>query len=314
MGIELFPDLQYTAPTSITATDVTDAIVNGFNQIATFLANIPSFFEQITASTLINYIIDCHVIPVTPSGGTSERIKVGFKQLSTSGLRLTNDYVTFPCGSISLSEYYTNFADFLTTAKLYLPFVGFVPCQPEWFYREQLTVTYKFNIVDGSIMAYVQSTGAYVNNNNVNGTIIAQYGGNACVHLPITGVTYASMVSGLVGAGAGAVMAAGSGNIAAAASSAVAVAGAHGDIAASNQYSSTVSFLGVRRPYLMIERPVSSFSKTYAKELGVPSNISKELGSVTGFNVIGDVHLDGINATDREKVEIERLLHEGVIL
>lgn len=313
MGVELFPALQYTAPTQISGTDVTDAVVNGFNSIVTFLANIPSFFEQTVAATLVNYVIDCHVIPVTPAGGTDEAIKVGYKTLTVHGDRMSNDYVTFDCGTINLGEYYTNFADFLTSAKLFLPFVGFVPCRPEWFYRDSLNVTYKFNIIDGSFMTYVRSTGRYVNNNNAGPTIVAQYSGNACVHLPITGVTYSNMVSGLIGAGAGAVASAGSGNVAGVAMSAMNASSLYGDMPSSNSYTASGSFLSGRRPFLMIERPVSNFSKTYAKERGIPSNISVKLSNARGFAIVSDIHLDGITATDQEKSELETLLSKGVI-
>ena len=315
MGVELFPPLSYTPPAAITAQDTTGAIINGFNSLVTFFANIPSMFDQIMANTLINYVIDCHMIPVTPSANSSpENIKVGYKTLQTTGYKVTSDYKDVDCGSISLSEYYAGFADFLENVKLYLPFVGFVSARPEWFKRTSLQVKYRFNIIDGSFVAYVLSSGRYVNNNNTGKTIVGQYAGNACVHLPITGVTYSTMVAGLVGAGSGAVAAAGSGNIAAAATSAIAAAGAHGDISQSNSYNSSASFMGCRRPFLLIERPVSNYSKTYQKELGIPSNVSKKLSSVTGFTMVGDVHLDGITATDKEKLEIERLLHEGVIL
>ena len=313
IGVELFPALSYTAPTPIASGTTTDAIVDGFNSIVTFLANIPSFFEQSVAATLINYIIDCHVIPVTPSSGSSEAIKVGYKTLNAYGYRLSNDYVTFDCGTINLSEYYASFADFLNTSKIFLPFVGFVPARPEWYLRDSLNITYKFNIIDGSFMAYIRSTGRYVNNNNSGPTIVGQYSGNACVHLPITGVTYSNMVSGLVGAGAGAVVSAGSGSIAGAATSALNAANLHGDMPSSNAYSSSGSFLSVRRPFLMIERPVSSYSKTYQREIGIPSNVSVKLSNAKGFAIVGDIHLDGITATDQEKAEIEKLLSTGVI-
>lgn len=316
IGVELFPSLQYTIPQNITGTDVTEAVVNAFNTFLAFLGNVPSFFDQIVASTLINYIIDCHVLPVSPDEtGTDEAIKVGYKQLSAHGYRLSKDYVSFDCGTINLSEYYQGFADFSATqAKLFLPFVGFVPARPEWFYRDSLNVTYKFNIIDGSFMAYVRSTGRYVNNNNSGPTIVGQYSGNACVHLPITGVTYSNMVAGLVGAGAGAVGSAAVGNVAGVATSALNAANMHGDIPTSNAYSSSGSFLSCRRPFLLIERAVSNYSATYAHEVGIPSNVSKKLSSVKGFAIIKDVHLDGITATDTEKAEIERLLAEGVIL
>ena len=315
MGVELFPPLTYTPPTPISGTDVTDAIVNGMNQIVTFLGNIPSFFDQMVANTLINYIIDCHMIPVTPSYGSSEAIKVGYKtMLTATGNRVTSDYKDFDCGSISLAEYYSNFADFLESAKLYLPFVGFVSARPEWFKRTSLQVKYRFNIIDGSFVAYVLSSGRYVNNNNSGKTIVGQYAGNACVHIPITGVTYSNMVSGLIGAGSGAIAGAASGNIAAAATSAIAAAGVHGDIAQSNSYNASASFMGCRRPFLLIERPVSNYSASYQREIGLPSNISKKIGSLTGFAMMGDIHLDGIDATDQEKLEIEKLLRSGVIL
>ena len=316
MGVELFPDLQYTAPSPITASDTKEAIVNGVNQFMAFLANIPSFFDQIVANTLINYIIDCHVIPVTPSTGSSaENIKVGYKTLTATGYKVSSDYKDVDCGTINLGEYYANFADFsATSAKLFLPFVGFVPARPEWFYRDSLNVTYRFNIIDGSFMAYVRSTGKYVNNSNSGPTIVGQYSGNACVHLPITGVTSSNMVSGLVGAGAGAVASAGSGSIAGVATSALNAASVHGDMPQSNAYTASGSFLSGRRPFLMIERAVSSYSKTYQKEIGIPSNISRKLGTVHGFAMIGDIHLDGITATNQEKAELEKLLSQGVIL
>ena len=315
LGFELFPPLAYTAPSSLSPTaDTATAIVEGFNAIVTFLANIPSFFDQIMANTLINYVIDCHVIPVSPGAGSSEAIHVGPKTLSTTADRIYTDYVDVSCGSINVAEFYDNFADMLSTAKLYLPFVGFVPVRPEWFQGNTLAVDYKFNVIDGSFSCYVRSGGKYVNNNS-GLTIVGQYAGTACMHIPITGVSYASMVSGLVGAGSGMVAGAGSGNIAAAATSAIEAATARGDMASSNAYSSSAAFLGCRVPFLMIERPVSSYSANYAHEYGFPANVYAKLGDVPGFVRMEAVHVDGIaGATEAEKAEIKRLLAQGVIV
>lgn len=315
MGVELFPPLQYSAPTPIVANDVTDAVVNGFNTLVTFFANIPSFFEQLVANALINYIIDCHVIPVTPTGGTLTNVVVGYKTLEATATKISNDYVTKSCGSINIREYYANFADFITTAKLYLPFVGFVPVRAEWFQNDTLKVDYKFNVIDGSFVCYVRSGGKYVNNGDSTGTIVAQYSGNACVHLPITGVTYANMVSGIVGGSLGAISSAAAGNAGAVVTSAINAFQSHGDIVQSNSYSATGAFLGCRYPFLMIERPVSSYSKNYQHELGIPANIYAKLGDVSGFVKMENVHVDGITgATDEEKEEIRRLLASGVIV
>lgn len=315
LGVELFPPLQYTAPTPISGSQsTTDAIVDGFNAMVTFFANIPSFFDQMTANTLINYVIDCHVIPVSPGSGTQEAIVIGSKTMSSYGGRIYNDYVDYSCGSISVGEYYGAFPDFLTGGKLYLPFVGFVPVRPEWFIGDTLSVDYKFNVIDGSFACYVRSGGKYVNNGG-GSTIVGVYSGNACIHLPITGTSYAAMAAGLVGAGSGMFAGAASGNISAAATSAIAAANLHGDIAQSNSYNGSAAFLSCRYPFLLIERPVSNYARNYQHEVGIPSNIYARLGSLSGFAQMVNVHVDGISgATEAEKAEIKRLLAQGVIV
>ena len=314
LGLELFPPLSYTPPSAISDNQsVSEAIVDGFNQIVTFLANIPSFFDQFTANTLINYVIDCHMIPVSPGSGSSEAIHVGPKQLTTTAGRIYTDYVNVSCGSISVGEYYGNFADYYANAKLYLPFVGFVPTRPEWFTGSTLSVDYKFNIIDGSFCCYVRAGGKHVGSGG--STIVAQYAGTACVHLPITGPSYAAMVSGLVGAGSGMIAGAASGNIAAVATSAIGAMTSHGDIASSNAYNGSAAFLSCRYPFLMIERPVSSWARNYQHEIGIPANVFAKLSDVTGFCTMENVHVDGISgATEAEKAEIKRLLAQGVIV
>ena len=315
LGVELFPPLTYTNPTPpSTAPGVTEAIIEAVDTFCTFCANVPSFFEQIMSNTLINYVIDCHIVPVNPGSGVSEQIKVGNKLLTATGGRIYNDYVNVSCGSINVGQYYGNFIDFAyTNAKLYLPFVGFVPARAEWFQGSALSVDYKFNIIDGSFACYVRSGGAHVNNNG-GGTIVGQYSGNACIHLPITGTSYASMVSGLVGAGSGMMSGAASGNIASIATSAIAAAQTHGDIAQSNSYNGSAAFLGCRYPFLLIERPVASYAKNYQHELGIPSNVYARLGSLSGYVRMDNVHLDGIPCTVEERDKIASLLKSGVVV
>ena len=313
LGRELFPPLQYSNPGSISANDVVSAIVNATNSFISVLAHIPSFFEQQTASTLINYILDCHIIPVSPSLYGQEQIRVGNKVLTMTAPKASSDYVDVSCGNINIGEFYSNFADYLTTAKLYLPFIGFVPMRPEWFQNATLAVDYRFNIIDGSFACYVRASGDHVGGGSM--TIVAQYAGVACMHIPITGATYASMVSGLVGAGSGMIAGAATGNVATVATSAIAATQAHGDIASSNAYSSSAAFLSCRRPFLMIDRPVSSYARNYQHENGLPANIYARLGDVSGFVQMLTVHVDNISgATEKEKDEIKSLLGSGVIV
>lgn len=313
MGKQIFPEFIEIDPYTPTGSDVVDAVIDVANAISNFCANIPNMMDILTSSVLINYIIDCHIIPVAPAITDKTSIKVGFKTLEINANKVTSDYIDFDCGTIHISEYYGNFIDYApyTSAKLFLPFVGFVDVEPELFQSGELSVVYRFNIIDGSFMAFVISSSS---KSKLSGSIVAQYGGNACVHIPITGANYSNMVSGIAAGALGIASSASVGSVAGMVSAAVDTATAAPKVQSSNGYNATTSFLGVRRPYLLIERSVSHFSTHYNIEEGLPSYISSKLGALHGFTQADSIHVDGIVATEAERQEIARLLAQGVIL
>ena len=290
LGDILFPNVA-------SATDIVDAVIK--------------LCETLANQNLINYVIDCHVIPVTPQIGTNANIKVGFRDTGISVPKVTSDYIDATCGSLNLAEYFTSFADYLyTRSKLYLPFVGFVDMKPEYWQAGTLSVDYKFNVIDGSFMCYVRSISS---KSQLNGSVIAQYAGNACMHFPITGVNYSAMVSGLIGAGIAAASGAGTASaVLGQAYSAANTFAQGGDVQQSNGYNSTAALMGVRTPYLLIERPVPSYPSGYGHSKGYPSNIATLLSNVTGFTIIDDIDLSGIPFTEVELNELRTLLKEGV--
>ena len=243
--------------------------------MANTFAVIGDFAESYVNAGLINYVIDCHIVPVAPVTNGTSNIKVGFKTFNYSPAKVTSDYVEFDCGSLEIAEYYQNFLDYEgTKAKLYLPFIGFVDIKPEWFQSGKLGVTYHFNIIDGSCIAFVIATSS---KSKLKNTVVATFGGNCCVHMPITGVNYSSMISGVVGgavgiasnasnmiktnrADKGTVMSNIEGATGIASNLADAV-GAKPSIEQSNGYNAGMSFMCYRRPYLLIERPVASVCK-----------------------------------------------------
>lgn len=265
--------------------------------------------EVIANQNLINYVIDCHVIPVAPIDGNNANIKVGFRDTEISVPRVVSDYVNVSCGALQIPEYFANFADYLTKAHLYLPFVGFVDIKPEYWQSGTLYVDYKFNVIDGSFMCYVRSTSS---KSKLAASVIASYSGNACMHFPVTGVNYANMVSGLVGAAVAVGTSKSPTAALGAAYSAANVLAQGGDPQQSNGYNSTAALLGVRTPYLVIERPVQSWSSKFPHDKGLPSNIATLLANVTGFTTIDDIDLSGIPFTEGEITELRALLKEGV--
>ena len=318
---ELFPDFQMPTPSTATGIEaVAENLANTFEVLG-------DFAESYVNAGLINYVIDCHIVPVAPTTSGTAKIKVGFKTFNYTPAKVTSDYVEFDCGSLEIAEYYQNFLDYEgTRAKLYLPFVGFVDIKPEWFQSGKLGVTYHFNIIDGSCIAFVIATSS---KSKLKNTVVATFGGNCCVHMPITGVNYSSMISGVVGgavgiasnasnmiktnrADKGTVMSNIEGATGIASNLADAVS-AKPSIEQSNGYNAGMSFMCYRRPYLLIERPVASFSRNYPKEQGLPLNVSKKLGDMKGFTTCTAPVVDNFHCLEEEKEMIKQALIEGTI-
>ena len=318
---ELFPDFQMPTPSTATGIEaVAENLANTFEVIG-------DFAESYVNAGLINYVIDCHIVPVAPLTSGTSKIKVGFKTFNYTPAKVTSDYVEFDCGSLKIAEYYQNFLDYEgTKAKLYLPFIGFVDIKPEWFQSGKLGVTYHFNIIDGSCIAFVIATSS---KSKLKNTVVATFGGNCCVHMPITGVNYSSMISGVVGgavgiasnasnmiktnrADKGTVMSNIEGATGIASNLADAV-GAKPSIEQSNGYNAGMSFMCYRRPYLLIERPVASFSRNYPKEQGLPLNVTKKLRDMKGFTTCTAPVVDNFHGLEEEKEMIKQALIEGTI-
>lgn len=318
---ELFPDFELPEPS--TATGIEAVAEN----LAKTFSVIGDFAESFVNAGLVNYVIDCHIVPVAPTKSAGTGIKVGFKTFDYNPARVTSDYVEFNCGSLEIPEYYQNYLDYEgTRAKLYLPFVGFVDVKPEWFQAGRLGVIYHFNVIDGSCIAFVIATSS---KSKLRETVVATFGGNCCVHMPITGVNYASMISGVVGGIAG-VASVGSQIVSAnqndkatfqsniegtgaVASNFASALGSRPTLEQSNGYNAGMSFMCYRRPYMLIERPVASFSKAYPSEQGLPLNVTKKLSSVRGFTTCENVNLDGFTCTEEEKNMLREALREGCI-
>ena len=282
-------------PNVASATDVLEALLK--------------LCETMANGNLINYVIDCHIIPVAPVDGNNAEIKVGFRNTGISVPRVASDYVNVSCGSISIPEYFGNFIDYLTKVKLYLPFVGYVDIKPEFIQSGTLFVDYKFNVIDGSFMAYVRATSS---KSQLSASMIGCYAGNACMHLPLTGNNYSNMVSGIVGAAVAASSGGATSATLGAAYSAANALSKGGEVQQSNGYNSTAAILGVRTPYLQIERPVQSWAATFPHTKGLPSNIGTQLSNVSGFTVIDNIDLSGLPFTEAEINELRALLKEGV--
>lgn len=83
----------------------------------------------------------------------------------------------------------------------------------------------------------------------------------------------------------------------------------------SGSFSGNSGYLGVRRPFLIIERPNMCMPENYQALNGFPTMITMELSTCKGFTRVQQVQLTGMGrATNPEQAEILELLKSGVIL
>lgn len=82
----------------------------------------------------------------------------------------------------------------------------------------------------------------------------------------------------------------------------------------SGSFSGNTGYLGVRRPFIIIERPNMCMPANYQALNGFPAMITMELGTCKGFTRVQQVQLTGMTATNPEQAEILELLKSGVLL
>lgn len=275
-------------------------------------------------SKVLDYVVDCRIIPVTPHDDGLHNISCGGKVLVNPGTMLPyaanlvdEDFVDVDCGYIETPLCEGNFLDFWNLkCKLFLPFYGYVDIEPEYWMGAKIGVYYRFNCMDGSFMCWVTSKA--FRSDMDSDDVIGQYSGNACIHLPISSQSYSQIVNGLITTGASVVGAvaggAAGGKIAGTiASGAAAAITSRPTLNKSNSYSGSSALMSKRTPYLLIEFNEAQFSTKYVEEQGLPAVVKRTLSECEGFTQASNPILDGIPCTEAEKERIRTALASGLI-
>lgn len=95
--------------------------------------------------------------------------------------------------------------------------------------------------------------------------------------------------------------------------SAAAVMGSKISFEHASHLAGNSGILGVRRPYLIINRPDMCNPEKYGKYNGRPCMMHLYLGNLTGYTEIQEIQLTGFSATNPELAEISKMLKGGVI-
>ena len=261
-------------------------------------------------------IIGLAIVPVAPSVAGSKNVKFGTIDSGISMSYLSTNYVQLDCGSVALEKYVGCFMDNdpYTKISIYLPFIGIRQLSADDVIGGSIHVVYNIDVLTGACLAMLTTyKGSGADQSKI---LTYTYSGNCATQVPISGGSYAQMITGLasmaLGVGTGIV----SGNPLAVAGGAMAgVMSSHFDVSHSGSLSSNPGAMGPRKPFLIITRKSAYEAQGYNQFYGFPANLTVMLGSCKGYTRVKSVHIDSISkATDTEKTEIETLLRQGVII
>lgn len=273
------------------------------------------FIDQILKlfSDPMQAIIGLHKIFATPVTGAEQNIKVGYLDSGVPSKIVTEQYTTIDCGTVDCAEYFGNVFDYspYTNIQIYLPFIGIVDLSTSDVMRSKIHVVYHVDVLSGACLAEIKVT-----RDNYGGTLY-QYAGNASVTMPISSGSYIGVISNVVGVAARAVSGFAAGGVAGAAVGGISgVLSSHGgtQIQHSGGFSGNAGAMGIKKPYLIIERPQTEIAEKAETLQGYGSNKYVALSECTGYTRVKAVHVDKIEkATSAEKDMIETALKNGVI-
>lgn len=289
------------------------------NNIARFLwsTDFVDTIKKILQSPM-DAIISLALFPVTPPTDGTHNISLGYIDSGVSARRVSDQFMTVQTSGLVVPHKYNSYLDYApyTSAEIFLPFIGFCPLNINDIMGKSVDVTYNIDLLSGVCTAIVHA----------NAQSLYSYSGNMAMFLPLSAGNWARMLTpifGMVGGvaslstGISGVM----GGAPLLASTSMAVHGAESignlggnSVSRSGGISGNAGIMGDYQPFIVVTRPINDKPTTYDSNIGQTYNKSAQLGTLSGFTVIEEAHIEGMNATDAEKQEIERLLKEGVIL
>lgn len=288
--------------------------ISQMNALANYMWNTLDLdvFKKVIANPM-DVILGLSILPgIVPSGGSSS-VRVGNIDTGVSMTKVGNQYVKFNCGSVTIKRKWGAFLDYspFTKAFIYLPFIGIEPIDVDEIMNKTVSVTYNIDVLSGGCCAFIK----------VNGTTLYSYIGQCACSVPVTGKDWSTMINGVLGAVSsigGTIGSIASGNVAGAISGVAAVAqnvmGAKPSYQRSGTMGGMGGMMGIKTPYIIIERPVQAVPGYQNQIIGYPSFITRLIGDFKGYTEIEQCHLENIPCTEDELIEIENMLKTGVIL
>lgn len=257
-------------------------------------------------------IIGLHKIFAAPSISGTSTIHVGYLDSGVGSNTVGAQYTDVDCGSVRVSEQFGNVFDYTDTRiRLYLPFIGIVDLDTSDVMRGTVSVVYHVDVITGACLAEVK-----IARDNSGGTLY-QYAGDAAVRYPISSGSYMGVVSGVlsaVGGIASAVLTGGATLPMAAGAVAGGISQAKTQVQHSGNFSGCAGAMGIKKPYIIIERPQTMLADGFANYQGKGANKVITVGAASGYFKLTDVHVNDVGKASESEIEqIRTALENGVI-
>lgn len=278
------------------------------NNLAYFMWHTldPTTWIKIVADPM-DAIISLSVLPIAIPSSSASDISVGGISTGVSCNLASAQYISFDAGTITVPQYSNSYLDYApyTTISIYLPYVGLRKIPTDLVMGKVLGVKYRIDIFTGACCVYI----------TVGGSVILQFTGNCAQQIPFTSSNWTQAITtmiSMIGSGVMAVANPATAALSVAGMANSAVNGLHADIETGGANGGNVGFLGVQKPYIIIQRPKQCIPANQNTFTGYPSYITATFGDLKGYTEVDKIILENINATENELNELESLLKGGV--
>lgn len=260
----------------------------------------------------IDYIISFSLAPYVPETGSASNIIVGGTNSEISATVITGGYKTLDCGTIQLKEFWGKFYDYnpYTKVQIYLPFIGVRPLDIDDVMAGEVNLKYRIDVLTGLCVATVSV-------NNARGTNGAIYHFNGSCHsqIPVSGKNSLETILNMASAGVGMAGSIARGDIVNATGGLLNVARASKEtLEHAGELTGATGLLANFTPFLMVSRPSQSLAQNYNHYHGFISNVTAQLGTLSGYTQVAELVQTNIHCTLDEFEEINDLLKSGVYL
>lgn len=268
-----------------------------------------NIFTQISNTVLkpTDFIVNLSLLPVDV-GGVTKLIKAGKILLNgAEGTLISQQFIRVDCGTLEVKKKWGGAIDYQTDVSIFLPFIGEQTLNANEVMGASLNIIYTVDIISGSCIASVR-----VIKDNLD-AVLYQFTGNMASNFPITSADYATVFSGALqlAVGVGSLPSSG-GVLSLVSATSNMLSGA--DVKRTGSLSSSSGFMGIKKPYLILSRPIQSLPDNYNSFHGYVSNITMKLKDCKGYTQVDSIHIDNVPCMEEEKTRLLQILKEGIII